>query len=504
MITNTIANFLGLFLSLLLSFVFAPIFLYYLGDDQYGLIGIFLLFQITFAVLDVGLSPTLARQISHARGLQKDFYQVLKLLKSFEVIFLSFAFLTLLVFLLAREMIIYFIQERSSLDDLLISECVVILGFLISVRWFFSLYRSGLVGFEDQVWLNVTISVTNTSRYLLILGLLLITDIDVTYFFALQLFFTIVDVVLLRRRLYLNLSVKNPMPPLIYFDFHAVRKVLPFTLSVAVSAILWMAVNDLHKTALAIELTLKEYGYFTITTMLSGAIILIAQPVSQSLIPRLTVLKSKRSDCELMNVYTQSSQFIVALSFSIMTIFWFYAEDILTIWTQNEELATWGVEPLRWFSLGNCFLCLSAFPYYLQVATGKLNLHLYGQLFATCLQVPIIYFATISYGAVGAGIAWAVFRSVWFFTWVAFIHTKFLPDFHTYWLFLKISPIIVTIVLISTSCFTIMQQFAIDNSFIIILLYIGIFLLTFILGSLWIDGIRAKITEQLNYQKNTR
>lgn len=504
MITNTIANFLGLFLSLLLSFVFAPIFLYYLGDDQYGLIGIFLLIQITFAVLDVGLSPTLARQISQTRGLQKDFYRVLKLLKSFEVIFLIFAFLTLLVFLLAKEKIIYFVQERSSLDELIISECVVILGLLISVRWFFSLYRSGLVGCEDQVWLNVIIALTNTLRYFLIFGLLLTIYIDVMYFFALQLFFTIVDVILLRRRLYINLRIKNQMPPLLYFDFHLVKKVLPFTLSVAVSAILWIAVNDLYKTALAMELTLKEYGYFTITTMLSGAIILIAQPVSQSLIPRLTVLKSKRSECELMNVYTQSSQFIVALSFSIMTVFWFYSEDILTIWTQNNELATWGAEPLRWFSLGNCFLCLSAFPYYLQVATGKLNLHLYGQLFATCIQVPIIYFATISYGAVGAGIAWAAFRSAWFFTWVAFIHSKFLPDFHNHWLFLKIIPIIVTVVLVSTSCFTITQQFEIDDSFIITLLYIGIFLLTFTLGSLWIDGIRAKITEQLNYQKNIR
>jgi len=499
MIKNTIANFLGLFLSLLLNFIFAPIFLYYLGDDQYGLVGIFLLFQLIFTVLDVGLSPTLSRQISCISGMQKDFDEVLKLLKSFEVIFLVFASLTLLGFSLASDIIISFIHERSSLGKELVRECVTILGLLISVRWFFSLYRSGLIGFEDQVWLNITISVTNTLRHLFIFGLFLLNYIDVTLFFALQLSFVIADVFLLKKRLYSHFFIKTLPLPVIYFNSKVVKEILPFASSVALSAILWVSVNNLHKTVLSVELTLKEYGYFTIMTMLSGSIILIAQPVSQSLIPRLTMLKSKRADVELLNLYTQSSQFIAALSFSIMALFWFHAEQILMIWTQNAELAKWGAAPLRWFALGNCFLCLSGFPYFLQVATGKLNLHLLGQLLATCIQVPLIYFAITNYGITGAGVAWAIFRAIWFFLWVAFIHNRLSPGFHFSWLFQKILPVIFTIIIISGCYFLFTQPLEIIRPWQKICSYTVMFIVTFTITMLWIEGFRNFIHNKIKH-----
>jgi O-antigen/teichoic acid export membrane protein len=45
-----------------------PLYLKYMGAEAYGLIGFFSMIQVWFAILDMGLSPTVARETARYKG----------------------------------------------------------------------------------------------------------------------------------------------------------------------------------------------------------------------------------------------------------------------------------------------------------------------------------------------------------------------------------------------------------------------------------------------------
>ena len=61
---NSIANYIGQSYTILIGIVITPLYLQYLGAEAYGLVGFFALMQAWMSLLDMGLSPTLGRQVA--------------------------------------------------------------------------------------------------------------------------------------------------------------------------------------------------------------------------------------------------------------------------------------------------------------------------------------------------------------------------------------------------------------------------------------------------------
>ena len=68
---NTIANYVGQIYISFIGIIILPFYLKYLGASAFGLVGFFAVFQTWLRLLDVGLTPTLAREVAHIRGGQK-------------------------------------------------------------------------------------------------------------------------------------------------------------------------------------------------------------------------------------------------------------------------------------------------------------------------------------------------------------------------------------------------------------------------------------------------
>jgi len=67
---NAAANFAANIWLALLSIIFVPVYLYYIGIETYGLIGIFSSIQAFIVLLDFGLSPTLNRELARLAALK--------------------------------------------------------------------------------------------------------------------------------------------------------------------------------------------------------------------------------------------------------------------------------------------------------------------------------------------------------------------------------------------------------------------------------------------------
>ena len=86
---NVISNYLGQIYVSLVGIAVFPLYLKYLGAEAYGLVGFYIVLQSWLMMLDIGLTPTLARQVAYARGNGEDFSILYKQLRSMEVFFIT-------------------------------------------------------------------------------------------------------------------------------------------------------------------------------------------------------------------------------------------------------------------------------------------------------------------------------------------------------------------------------------------------------------------------------
>lgn len=482
---------------MLIGIVVTPLYLQYLGSEAYGLVGFFALMQAWMNLLDMGLSPTLSRQAAYARGIKNGFEEFKRLLKSFEVIFFTLAVSIILIIYFFSSWISQSWITVESLDLKILTYCIVLMGVMIGLRWFVGLYRSGINGLEDQVWLNKANILIATLKFAGALLLLAFVTQEIQHFFEYQLIIAVIEVLVFAAHFYSTLPKTKQNPPPILFDWHAVKKVTPFAASIAYTAGIWVLLTQTDKLILSGTLTLSEFGYFSLVALVAGGVTMISGPISQAIMPRLTLLFSQNNKTELLNLYSKGSQLVTVISLSVALMVGFYAEPLIYAWSGNHEAAEWGAKVLIWFALGNGILSISAFQYYLQTAFGELKLHVIGSTISALIQVPLIFYAAINYGAIGAGVAWFSFRVIWFFIWFPIVHNKFIPGFHLKWLFKEILPIII---ITTTAAATLNYFVALDlseNRLILFMQMIALGLLVLLASAISSKAVRQQVLRLL-------
>ena len=65
---NIIANYVGQFYNILIGITMVPMYVSYMGIEAYGLVGFFAMLQTWFLLLDVGLTPAMARETARFHG----------------------------------------------------------------------------------------------------------------------------------------------------------------------------------------------------------------------------------------------------------------------------------------------------------------------------------------------------------------------------------------------------------------------------------------------------
>ena len=85
--------------------------------------------------------------------------------------------------------------------------CVMIIGVMISFRWFADLYRSGITGMEYQVWLNSVTMIMVTLQYVGGYVLLRWVTRIPSHFFEYQLLIAAIEPIILGKKFYKILPV---------------------------------------------------------------------------------------------------------------------------------------------------------------------------------------------------------------------------------------------------------------------------------------------------------
>lgn len=498
---NILANYISQAYVTVIGILILPLYIKHMGAEAYGLIGFFTLLQAWFGLLDLGLSPTISREAARYQSGSLAPLPFRQLYRSLSIIFAVIAILGGCILLATSEYITIKWLTFETLEKVDVLLAVQIMAISVSLRWMGGLYRGIITGAELIVWLSIFNIVVATLRFIGVFVSMYLFGFNALIFFLHQLAVVILELILLFFKSNATLPNVKSMPNAIGWSFKPVRQILKFAMTIAFTSSIWVLATQTDKLILSGILPLADYGYFTLAVLVASAIMVTSGPISTALMPRMVRLWTEGRTAELLEVYRKATQLVSIISGTVTLTFFFAAKPMLLAWTGDAVIATNAAPILQLYAIGNGFLVLAAFPYYLQYAIGNLKYHFIGNVIIFIVLIPSIIFAANVYGGIGAAWVWVSLNMFMFIVWVGFVHWKLFPGLHVNWI---LNNILIIILPASIVCFFLyLIPFDVLNRFDAFIFTVGFLFVSLLVTCLSSPMVRKFIYVRVKYVKSS-
>ena len=341
-----------------------------------------------------------------------------------ELVFLVIAcVVALAVFLAAPWLAIDWLQlEKLPSDE--VTNALVITGVVIAFRWLATLYRSAITGLQELVWLNGCTAIFSTLRGLGVVAILAWVSPTIQSFFIYQGVLTALEVLILA----LNMRHLLPIPPQpARFRWKSLQSVGRFAAGMSAISVLATLLTQVDKVLLSKLLPLTDFGYFTLASVVAGALNLLIMPISSVLRPRLAELVARGETGALNDIYHKFSQMLTLMVVPAALVLSVFPDHALLLWTRNVP-TTLAVAPLvSILVLGTMMNGWMNTPYALQLAYGQTRFAIWANTVSLIIFIPAIYVSVSTYGAIGAAAMWTLLNLGHVTIAVPFMHRTLLP-----------------------------------------------------------------------------
>lgn len=411
---------------------FLPIYIEYLGIEAYGLIGLFVVLQSLLLLLDMGITPTLNREMARFNAGEHSAQSIRVLLRSLEIICLLTAILIISSIWLSSGYIATGWLKLDSLSPDVVTQAILIMALVIAFRFGESIYRGALYGLEKQVSYNITFAVLTTMRYAGAILILSTISSTVLAFFIWQLIISVLSVMVFSYSVHSTLP-KTSLP--VSFSRESIKGIKQFAKGMMVITILTAFLLHSDKLLLSNLLPLNEFGYYSLAATASGVLFMMIFPIAQAVFPRMVKLSTNDDDEQLSSIYHKSTQLVVVLTAPVTMVMLFFADGVMFIWSGNNVLSQNTAPILSILTMGCFLLGLAHMPYQLQLAHGWTSLLVKVNSFIVTALVVSIYIFTPTYGSAGAAWIWLVANAVYLIVSSQFMHRRLLLRHKWKWYF---------------------------------------------------------------------
>lgn len=308
---NLIANYLGQGWTALMGLAFIPLYIKYLGIEAYGLIGLFALLQAWLSLLDMGMTPTLGREMARFTGGTHSAQSIRDLLRSIELITLGIAALIAGGIALGANWIATHWLQAEALPVEVVAQAFTVMGVVTALRFAESIYRSSIVGLQRQVLFNIVNSSMATLRGLGAVAILAWVSPTIQAFFLWQGLISIATLVILAATTYATLPRAERGGR---FSLDALRRVWRFAGGMIGITFLALLLTQVDKILLSKLLTLSDYGYYTLAATVAAALYMLIGPITQAWYPRLCELHARDDQRALAETYHQGAQLVSVMA----------------------------------------------------------------------------------------------------------------------------------------------------------------------------------------------
>ena len=447
---NVVANYASQIYVTLAGIAMLPLYRRYMGAETYGLLGFFTMLQAWFNLLDLGLTPTISREAARLKAGALNTLEFKQLFRGLSIIFIVIAIVGGgSIFLLSPYIANHWLKAEI-LSHGQVALAIQIMGACVALRWMGGLYRGVISGVEQQVWLGGFNVIITTFRFILVFPVMWSFGYTAQTFFYYQMGVAILEVLGLWYKSRLIISEFKFDGQRVGWSIKPVKSVLQFSMTIAFTSSVWVFATQTDKLLLSKLLPLNEYGFFTLAVLVASVVMVISGPISSAIMPRMANLYSQGRAAEVIDVYRKSTQLVSLLAGVVTLTLLCAGGQLLYAWTGGAQLQENTALILKLYALGNGFLAIGAFPYYMQYARGNLRYHLKGNVIMIITILPATYFAANKYGAVGAGYVWLLTNLLFVMFWVAYVHRKLIPGIHVDWLIGDVLKVLAPGVVIAT------------------------------------------------------
>lgn len=415
------ANALGQAWSALMALAFVPLYVRWLGIEAYGLIGLYAVLWAWLTLLNLGMTPTLNREMARFTAGAHTPQSIRDLLRSLELACLVLALVAALAVWGSSGWIAHHWVEPQELSRQAVADAIAVMSLLVGLRFCEGIYHGALLGLQRQVWLNVVAAALATLRHAGALGVLVWIEPSLRAFFLWQAAISLLSLAVLAAGVYAALPRAAAR-----FSRQALAQVWRFSGGMVVIGVLALLLTQVDKMLLSKLLPLQAFGYYALAAAVSAALLMIVGPIVRAVYPRMVELAARNDTSALADVYHHGAQMITVATAPAMLVLCVFAREVMAVWSGDDQLAANVAPILSTLAIGSFLNGMMWLPYHGQLAHGWTRLAIAVNTVAVTLLVPTIFWVVPRHGAVGAAWVWVALNAGYVLITIQLMHRRIL------------------------------------------------------------------------------
>jgi len=387
---NIIANYVGQIYRAVISFIFIPVYISFLGIEAYGWVAIFLILQTWFALLDSGLKPALTREMAKFSSGKYSVSKIHNLLKTVTVITAALGFIVIFLLyfssdFLLNKWIVYSFNPEINSDNI-----ITLFGVLLALQFIETLYSSCLIGLQLHIRVNICLIFTSSLRAIgavIVLGNISAT---INAFFFWQLAASVISTFIFFITLNKSLP-KNPSKAVM--DISLVKDLKNYILGLMGITFVSLLLTQIDKLIIINNLDISSVAIYSLASSAAAVIFVLVTPITTTYFPIFVAKLKERKRHDLVSEFHRGSQLISVLVIPACLSLSFFGEILAGIWLQNLELSEKVGPLLSLLSIGILVNICYWIPMQLQLAYGWTKLSLYTNLTLSLISIPLYIYA---------------------------------------------------------------------------------------------------------------
>jgi O-antigen/teichoic acid export membrane protein len=420
---NVVANYVATGWAAVLGLVMVPVYLRYLGIEAWGLVGFLASLQAWLFLLDLGVTPTLNREVARFTAGAHSNEAINDLLRSLETVYVAVALLLAVAVVAGGGWVATGWLKLQSLSPESATRAVMLTGVFLVAHWMGMLYRNAILGLQDQVWLSGVTAAAVTLRAAATLAALAWVAPSVTIFVLVQGSVTAAETLLLRWRVRRVVKRGTRAPR---FSMEALRGVWRFAAGLALISVLATLLTQVDKLLLAKLLPLDQFGYFTLAVTVAATLSTMVTPVHNVAYPRFCELVASGTQEQLAREYHRFAQVVAVAILPPTVLLCAFSSEVVLIWTQDVQVAQQVSPLLSLWVVGTALNASMNVPYLAQLAHGWPRLTVIVNTAAVVVMIPSMLFWVPRAGAQAAGWIWIALNACYIVFSVTAMHRRIL------------------------------------------------------------------------------
>jgi O-antigen/teichoic acid export membrane protein len=445
---NVAANFLGKGCLAAVGLIFPPLIARLVGIESYGLVGVYASLNAAFAILDLGLSATLNREMARlsSEHSEEATTRMRDMVRTFELVFWCVGIVLGALVLLVAPLIASRWVHTNGLPREVITGSIRIIGVIICLQWSSILYVYGLFGLQRQASANLIQVAGTTLRQ--VGGAFILWKVSPT----IQAFFVWQAIVAGAQTLLGAIVLSKAIPSTKRSGRFRTAILLAnwrFSAGSSLTIIFGIILAQADKVIASKVLSLSDFGYYTLAWTLGNAMTLLFSPVFIAVFPRFTQLASQQDTSELARLYHSSSQLVSVVLLPAAAVLMLFSREVVWAWTGDLTTVQAIQRVVVVVVAGSTLSGLVNVPYALQLAHAWTRLAAWGTGLATVFVIPLSFFGAKAFGMVGAAFGWTLVSGVYAVLSVYLMHRRLLTSEGRRWLTIDVAmPLVGTLVAI--------------------------------------------------------